>query len=78
MSVREALVAIDLGAESCRVSLLQWRGDAPEVRMVHRFANAAAEISRGLRWDLDRICRELEHALHRCAEFATEGIAAIG
>ena len=40
MSSVPALVAIDLGAESCRVSLLQWREGRPHIAMVRRFANA--------------------------------------
>ena len=34
---RPALVAVDLGAESCRVSLLHWRDGQPEIQLVHRF-----------------------------------------
>ena len=34
-----ALVAIDLGADSCRVSLLRWIDGKPEIQLVHRFAN---------------------------------------
>lgn len=78
MSPRRALVAVDLGAESCRVSLLQWRADAPVMRMVHRFANGPVARGRNLYWDLERICHELERALQQCAELAPEGIASIG
>lgn len=78
MSVRAALVAIDLGAESCRVCLLQWPGGTPAVRIVHRFSNAPVASGSSLRWNLDRICRELEQGLRRCAELAPEGIASIG
>jgi rhamnulokinase len=73
-----ATVAIDLGAESCRVSLLQWTGDAPEIRMVHRFANGPVADGAHLRWDLERIGGELERGLRICAEIATEGIASLG
>lgn len=78
MSERAAVVAIDLGAESCRVSLLRWRGTEPSVRIVHRFPNAPVDRGDGLRWDLDRICRELDSGLRACAEIAMEGIASIG
>ena len=78
MSPRPALVAIDLGAESCRVSMLQWHGDQPAVRMVHRFANAPIEEGPGLHWDLARICRELDRGLRQCADLAPQGIASIG
>jgi rhamnulokinase len=72
------MVAIDLGAESCRVSLLRWAGDDAEIRMVHRFANGPVADGAHLRWDLARICRELERGLRLCAEAATEGIASLG
>ncbi|MGC8550551.1 MAG: rhamnulokinase [Acidobacteriaceae bacterium] len=78
MSLRPALVAIDLGAESCRVSLLQWQGDTPAVRMVHRFANGPIHQGKGLHWEFTRICRELFRGLRQCATLAPEGIASIG
>lgn len=47
--------------------------------MVRRFANAPQDHGPdGLRWNLDRICLELETALRECAELAPEGIAGIG
>lgn len=73
------MVAIDLGAESCRVSLLQWHGRQPRISIVHRFANAPWARGRaGLRWNLDRICSELEAGLRLCAERAADSIASIG
>ena len=74
---RRALVAIDLGAESCRVSLLRWRQDGPSIHLVHRFPNRAVEIAGELRWDLSAIRRELVQGLVRCAESAPEGIRAL-
>ncbi len=35
---RRAMIAIDLGAESCRVSLLRWRDGIPQIELVHRHA----------------------------------------
>lgn len=78
MSQRPALVAIDLGATSCRVSLLQWQGDTPIVRMVHRFANGPVAAGSAVHWNLSRICRELYRGLRQCADLAPEGIASIG
>ncbi len=80
-----ALVAIDLGAESCRVSLLRWNNgsaqssDVPSINIVHRFSNAPWDqgIS-GFRWNLNLICQELETGLRLCADRAPEGIASIG
>jgi rhamnulokinase len=72
------LVAIDLGAESCRVSLLQWADGKPVIRMVHRFPNAPVPDGDSLRWDLQRICDGVDEGLRKCAELAPDGIAAIG
>jgi rhamnulokinase len=78
-ALQPALVAIDLGAESCRVSLLRWNGEQPRITMVRRFANAPEDRgAAGWHWDLDRICGELEAGLRSCAELAPEGIASIG
>jgi len=72
-----ALVAIDLGAESCRVSLLRWSNDNPYIKLVHRFANHAIERPDGLRWDIHHIVAQLDRGLTACAEIATEGIRSI-
>jgi len=72
------LVAIDLGAESCRVSLLQWRGDTPHVELVHRFSNAPVSLGESLHWDFGRIISGVEDGLARCAEKTAARIAAIG
>ena len=72
-----ALVAIDLGAESCRVSLLRWRNNTPHIELVFRFPNAAVESADGLHWNLDGILAGLDVGLRRCAAIATEGIRSI-
>jgi len=72
-----ALVAIDLGAESCRVSLLRWQSGEPQFHLVHRFANHAGEREHGLHWDIGCILDGLHTGLRRCAEIATEGIRSI-
>jgi rhamnulokinase len=74
---RRALVAIDLGAESCRVSLLRWLDDGPKIELVHRFANHAVESADGLHWDLDGILDGLHAGMRRCAELAPEGIRSV-
>jgi rhamnulokinase len=75
---RKALVAIDLGAGSCRVSLLRWQGEDPEISLVYRFPNSPIEDASGLHWDLPHILTNVEKGLRDCALIATEGIAAIG
>jgi rhamnulokinase len=72
-----ALVAIDLGAESCRVSLLRWENNHRSIRLVHRFSNDASISHDGLRWDIHLILSELERGLRDCAAIATEGIRSI-
>src|SRR5262245_60270900 len=72
-----ALVAIDLGAESCRVSLLRWKNNVPEISLVHRFPNAPMQEDGGLRWNLHHIVAGVEEGLRKCGEIVSEEIAAI-
>jgi rhamnulokinase len=74
---QRALVAIDLGAESCRVSLLRWEDGHPNIHLVHRFPNHAIDRADGLRWDINVILTELDRGLTDCASLATEGIRSI-
>jgi len=72
-----ALAAIDLGAESCRVSLLRWHGDRPCITLVHRFRNEAVHIGDELHWPISLIFDQLLIGLRKCAEIAAEGIRSI-
>jgi rhamnulokinase len=72
-----ALIAVDLGAESCRVSLLRWMNGCPTVSLIHRFANGARQAGEHLQWDLAAIVAGVEAGVRRAAGVATEGIAAI-
>ncbi len=83
---RRALVAIDLGAESCRVSLLRWHGEGaathPEIELIHRLPNGPVfnpeEGPEGtLRWPLDRILSGLKEGLRKAAQAAPEGIRSL-
>ncbi|HEX3969431.1 MAG TPA: FGGY family carbohydrate kinase [Edaphobacter sp.] len=74
---RRASIAADLGAESCRISLLRWVDGKPEITLVHRFANAPREVDGGLRWDLETIEEGLDHGLRQCAAIAAEGVRSI-
>ena len=75
---REALVAIDLGAQSCRVSLLRWNQGIPQIHLIHRFSNAPILTDRGLCWNIEKIIDEVNAGLRFCAEATPEGIATIG
>jgi rhamnulokinase len=74
---RRASIAVDLGAESCRISLLRWVDGKAVITLVHRFANAPREVDGGLRWDLAMIEAGLEEGLRRCAGIAEEGVRSI-
>lgn len=73
-----ALVAIDLGAQSCRVSLLRWQGEEPNWTLIHRIPNAPVQAAQGLTWNLRAILEFMEEGLRLCSKAAPEGIAAIG
>jgi rhamnulokinase len=75
---RQARVAIDLGAQSCRVSLLRWHDQEPEIEVIHRFSNGPVSGSDGLRWDLAGILDGVMTGVQSCAAMATEGIGSIG
>ena len=72
-----ALVAVDLGAESCRVSLLRHQGDHLSITLVHRFTNGPVSAPSGLHWPLAAIEQGVFDGLRRCAALAPEGICSI-
>jgi rhamnulokinase len=74
---RKALVAVDLGAQSCRVSLLRWHRGEPEIEVIHRFSNAPLSTNDGLRWDAEAIFEGIMTGLRSCAGYAPEGIASV-
>jgi rhamnulokinase len=74
---RRAMIAIDLGAESCRVSLLRWRDGQPQIELVHRHANGPVSLHGELRWDLKQITQQLDIGLRKSAEIASEGVRSI-
>lgn len=74
---RRALIAVDLGAESCRVSLLRWHESVPQIELVHRFTHEVEQREDGLRWNLKRIVEEVERGLGLAVELAPEGVRSI-
>jgi rhamnulokinase len=74
---QRASIAVDLGAESCRVSLLRWVEGKPVIKLVYRFANAPLEMNGELRWDLAMIEKGLENGVRQCAAIAKEGVRSI-
>ena len=74
---RRASIAVDLGAESCRVSLLRWKDGRPSIELVHRFPNNPREVDGGLRWDLNCIVNGVEEGMRKCATLAPEGVRSV-
>jgi rhamnulokinase len=74
---RRAMIAIDLGAESCRVSLLRWRDGQPQIELVHRHANGPVSLHGELHWDLKQITQQVDIGLRKSAEIASEGVRSI-
>ena len=74
---QRAMIAIDLGAESCRVSLLRWRDGQPQIELVHRHANGPISLHGELHWDLKQITQQVDIGLRKCAEIASEGVRSI-
>jgi rhamnulokinase len=72
-----ARIAIDLGAENCRVSLLRWRDGQPAIELIHRIPNGPVHVDGSLRWPFDTILSGLEDGLRTAAQTAPEGIASI-
>jgi rhamnulokinase len=76
-SLQTARVAIDLGAESCRVSLLRWRNGVPEITLIHRVSNGPVHVDGSLRWPFNTILAGLEEGLRKAAAAAPEGITSV-
>ncbi|MGA2849254.1 MAG: FGGY family carbohydrate kinase [Terracidiphilus sp.] len=72
-----ARIAIDLGAESCRVSLLRWKDDEPSTEVIHRIPNGPIHSGSSMHWPLATILTGLEIGLRKAASAAPEGIASI-
>ncbi len=75
---RRNAIAIDLGGESCRVSLLQWESETPRIREIYRFANGPIARADHLFWDIRRICEGVDEGLRRCAAATSDPVASIG
>lgn len=61
------VVAIDLGAQSCRVSLASWKSGSRHLREIHRFNNFPVERNGRLFWNLQHIREQLRLGLEKCA-----------
>jgi rhamnulokinase len=73
-----ALIAVDLGAESCRVTLLRWVQGEPQLTLVQRSPNGPVRAADGtLRWPMLSMLESIEVGLGTAAALAPEGIRSI-
>jgi len=72
------VIAVDLGAESCRVSLLNWQPKGATLRTVHRIRNGPQERGGHLYWDLSRLREGIVEGLRLAAREASGPIDSIG
>lgn len=72
------IVAVDLGAESCRVSLVREHNGCGTSTVLHRFSNAPVERNGHLFWDIENIVLGVHRGLEACAEACGGPINAIG
>jgi rhamnulokinase len=73
----DAWAAVDLGAESGRVVVGRLRGGRLALDEVHRFANGAVHVDGHLRWDFQRLSREILAGLAAAAR-AAPGLSSVG
>ncbi len=73
-----AYVAIDLGAESGRIILGRLENNQLHLEEIHRFPNGPIEHQNSLRWNTNRIWKEILHGLSqaysRCSSIESMGV----
>ena len=68
------VIAVDLGAESGRVTRVEFDGERVRLEEVHRFPNVPVQAGGTLHWDVLRLWREIVTGV----EGASAGAAARG
>jgi rhamnulokinase len=56
-------IAVDLGAESGRVTLGSVSAEKISLAEVHRFSNGPIKTAKGLRWDFDKLFSEVKRGI---------------
>jgi rhamnulokinase len=72
------VIAVDLGAESCRVSLVNWQPKGATLRTVHRIRNGPQERDGHFYWDLAHLRDGIVEGLRLAAREASAPIDSIG
>ena len=78
MSQQIVVAAVDLGAESGRVSLGRFDGRRLEVEVVHRFANRPVKLAGSLYWNTTQLFDDILQGLRAAKESAHAPIASVG
>ncbi len=72
------IAAVDLGAESGRVSLGRFDGTRLAIEVVHRFPNRSVRLAGTLTWDTVRLFDEILIGLGKAGQAAGGPVAAVG
>jgi len=70
--------AIDLGAESGRVMLSRFNGQALTLEEAHRFANTPVRVHDSLQWDVLRLWSDIKQGLAHSAQKVSGPLASLG
>jgi len=78
MNKQMMVAAVDLGAESGRVSLGRFDGERLAIEVVHRFPNRSTRLAGTLTWDTPALFIEILHGLRKAGEVAGGPITSVG
>lgn len=78
MSKQMVVAAVDLGAESGRVSLGHFDGTRLEIEVVHRFANRPVKLVGTQHWNMTQLFEEILYGLRKAKEACGTPIASVG
>ena len=71
------IVAVDLGADSCRVSLARENEGGGTIQTVYRFPNGPVQRADHLYWDIENIVSGVGEGLRRCAALCDAPIRSV-
>ncbi|HKI01202.1 MAG TPA: rhamnulokinase family protein [Thermoanaerobaculia bacterium] len=78
MAATLSFAAVDLGAESGRVTLGRFDGSALSLEEIHRFPNVPVRVHGSLQWDILRLWGDIQHGLASCTSKAGGPLASLG
>jgi len=78
MSKEYSYIAVDLGAESGRVTLGTVRAGKLNLLECHRFANGPVQENGSLKWNLQKLFAEVKTGIAKAVEASRSRIAGIG